>query len=189
MQPPELAQYIHEHIPLSKAIGVSVVSVADDSVILQAPLEPNLNHRHTVFGGSASALAILASWALLHVRLQSEGIADRLVIQRNVMEYQHPILGQFTARSMLERPEGWKPFTDMLARRELPEDGILVFHAVALNHQAIRNALSVQPHVQQGPAGEDRECRCAAAKYRLPVIEVWLERSLQGDGVILDGEH
>ena len=117
MLPPELAQYIHEHIPLSKAIGVSVVSVADDSVILQAPLEPNLNHRHTVFGGSASAVAILASWALLHVRLQSEGIADRLVIQRNVMEYQHPILGQFTARSMLERPEGWKPFTDMLARR------------------------------------------------------------------------
>jgi len=117
MQPPELAQYIHEHIPLSKAIGVSVVSVADDSVILQAPLEPNLNHRHTVFGGSASALAILASWALLHVRLQSEGIADRLVIQRNVMEYQHPILGQFTARSMLERPDAWRQFTVMLARR------------------------------------------------------------------------
>ena len=117
MQPGELAQYIHERIPLSKAIGVSVVSVADDSVILQAPLEPNLNHRHTVFGGSASALAILASWALLHVRLQSEGIADRLVIQRNVMEYQHPILGQFTARSMLERPDAWRQFTVMLARR------------------------------------------------------------------------
>jgi thioesterase domain-containing protein len=117
MQPSELAQYIHEHIPLSQAIGVSVVSVADDSVTLQAPLEPNLNHQDTVFGGSASAVAILASWALLHVRLQSEGIADRLVIQRNVMEYQQPIRGQFTARSMLERPEGWKPFIDMLARR------------------------------------------------------------------------
>jgi len=117
MQPSELAQYIHEHIPLSQAIGVSVVSVADDGVTLQAPLEPNLNHQGTVFGGSASAVAILASWALLHVRLQSEGIADRLVIQRNVMEYQRPILGQFTARSMLERPEGWKPFIDMLARR------------------------------------------------------------------------
>jgi thioesterase domain-containing protein len=117
MQPPELAQYIHERIPLSQAIGVSVVSIADDAITLQAPLEPNLNHRQTVFGGSASALAILASWALLHVRLQSEGIADRLVIQRNVMEYQHPILGQFTARSMLERPEGWKEFTTMLARR------------------------------------------------------------------------
>lgn len=117
MEPPELARYIHDHIPLSKAIGVSVVSVDADAVTLQAPLEPNLNHQHTVFGGSASALAILASWALLHVRLQYEGITDRLVIQRNVMEYEQPILGQFTARATLERPEGWKPFTDLLARR------------------------------------------------------------------------
>jgi thioesterase domain-containing protein len=117
MEPHQLARYIHEHIPLSKAIGVSVLAIEDDAVTLQAPLEPNLNHQQTVFGGSASALAILASWALLHVRLQSEGIADRLVIQRNVMEYESPIPGQFTARSMLEHPEGWKRFTDMLARR------------------------------------------------------------------------
>ena len=83
VQPGELAQYIHEHIPLSKAMGVSVVAVEDDAITLQAPLEPNLNHRQTVFGGSASALAILASWSLLHVRLHGQGIADRLVIQRN----------------------------------------------------------------------------------------------------------
>ena len=117
VQPGELAQYIHEHIPLSKAMGVSVVAVEDDAITLQAPLEPNLNHRQTVFGGSASALAILASWSLLQVRLHGQGIADRLVIQRNSMEYQYPILGQFTARSMLERPEAWRQFTTMLARR------------------------------------------------------------------------
>jgi thioesterase domain-containing protein len=117
MQPPELTQYIHEQIPLSKALGVSVVTVEDDGVTLEAPLEPNLNHRQTVFGGSASALAILASWALLHVRLHAEGIAHHLVIQRNVMEYERPIPGRFTARSMLERPEVWQPFTEMLARR------------------------------------------------------------------------
>jgi thioesterase domain-containing protein len=117
VQPLELAQYIHEHIPLSKAMGVSVLSVEENAVTLQAPLGPNINHRHTVFGGSASALAILAGWALLHVRLQAAGIADRLVIQRNVMEYRHPILGQFTARSRLESPEHWEQFTAMLSRR------------------------------------------------------------------------
>jgi thioesterase domain-containing protein len=126
MQPGELAQYIHERIPLSKAMGVSVVAVEDDAITLQAPLEPNLNHRQTVFGGSASALAILASWALLHVRLQAEGIADRLVIQRNTMEYKHPILGQFTARSMLEHPDAWQQFTVMLARRGKARITVLV---------------------------------------------------------------
>ena len=117
MQPPDLAQYIHRQIPLSKAMGISVVSVADDAVTLQAPLEPNLNHRQTVFGGSASSLAILASWSLLHVRLNSEGIAARLVIQRSVMEYEHPIPGAFTARAALEHPDRWKQFTSMLMRK------------------------------------------------------------------------
>ena len=117
MLPAYLERYIHEHIPLSHAMGVSVLSVATDTVVLQAPLAPNINHRQTVFGGSASALAILAGWALLHVRLHSEGIANRLVIQRNTMEYQHPIRGQFTARSVLAHPDRWKPFLAMLARR------------------------------------------------------------------------
>src|ERR1700751_579087 len=98
-------------------MGVSVLSVAADAVVLRAPLAPNINHRQTVFGGSASAVAILAGWALLHVRLHSEGTADRLVIQRNAIEYQHPIRGQFTARSMLAQPHLWKPFLTMLARK------------------------------------------------------------------------
>jgi thioesterase domain-containing protein len=113
----ELERYLHEQIPLSSAMGVAVLAAAEDGVTLQAPLAPNINHRQTVFGGSASALALLAGWALLHVRLHSAGIDARLVIQRNTMEYQHPILGQFTARSMLEHPDRWQPFTAMLARR------------------------------------------------------------------------
>ena len=117
MLPTELAQYLHTHIPLSRAMGVSVVAVDPYAVTLDAPLEPNINHHQTVFGGSASALAILAGWALLHVRLQAEGIASRLVIQRNVMEYERPILGRFRARATLQQPERWPHFTRMLARK------------------------------------------------------------------------
>jgi thioesterase domain-containing protein len=115
--PAELAHYIHEHIPLSRAMGMRVVSVEENAVILQAPLAPNLNHQQSVFGGSAAALAILASWALLHVRLRAEGISERVVIQRNTMEYRHPIVGEFTARATLEHPERWRHFTTALARK------------------------------------------------------------------------
>lgn len=117
MLPVELENYIHGHIPLSRAMGVSVVSVEDEALTLQAPLGPNINHRQSVFGGSASALAILAGWALLHVRLRAEGLANRLVIQRNIMEYQRPILGPFSARATLEHPDRWKQFTAMLERK------------------------------------------------------------------------
>ena len=70
---------------------VSVVELSLDEVVLGAPLAPNINHRHTVFGGSASALAILAAWSLVHVRLAAEGAAARLVIQRNTMSYDGPM--------------------------------------------------------------------------------------------------
>ena len=117
MLPAELAQYIHAHIPLSKAMGVSVISIEAGALTLQAPLAPNINHRQSVFGGSAAALAILAGWALLHVRLHAEGIAGRLVIQRNTMEYRQPILGSFSARATLEHPDRWKLFTATLTRK------------------------------------------------------------------------
>ena len=117
MLPAELEQYLHEHIPLSKAMAVSVVSVEQSTVVLGAPLAPNINHRETVFGGSASALAILAAWSLLHTRLRAEGIASRLVIQRNTMEYEQPIQGEFTAHSTLEQPESWQQFIRTLARK------------------------------------------------------------------------
>jgi thioesterase domain-containing protein len=117
MSPRELEAYLHAHIPLSKAMQVGVDAVGADEVILRAPLAPNINHRDTVFGGSASAVAILAAWSLLHGRLRAAGFASRLVIQRNTMDYALPILGEFTARSALERPEAWPQFMRMLARK------------------------------------------------------------------------
>ena len=47
--------YLYEQIPLSKAIQVQIKEIKPNSVILTAPLQPNINHRSTVFGGSASA--------------------------------------------------------------------------------------------------------------------------------------
>lgn len=117
MSPVELEQYLHRHIPLSKAMQVSVVEASDDSVAIAAPLAPNINHRETVFGGSASAVAILAAWALLHLRLQRAGITTRLVIQRNEMNYDLPVTDAFVARSSLAAPREWQRFTALLARR------------------------------------------------------------------------
>jgi thioesterase domain-containing protein len=116
MQAADLEQYLHEHIPLSLAMQVAVVSADEDAVVLRAPLAPNINHRETVFGGSASAVAILSAWALLHVRLQGAGLQRRLVIQRNTMDYLLPIAGDFEARATVT-PEAWRGFTRMLARK------------------------------------------------------------------------
>lgn len=117
MSPLELEKYLHDHIPLSRAMEVGVVQSQPECVILSAPLSPNINHRDTVFGGSASAMAILAAWSLLHTRLASEGIASRLVIQRNNMSYERPIDGTFTAEATSPNADAWSRFLRTLKRR------------------------------------------------------------------------
>jgi thioesterase domain-containing protein len=113
----KLETYLHEHIPLSLAMGVTALESGEKHVLLGAPLAPNINHRETVFGGSASAVAILAGWALLHSRLRGAGLRPRLVIQRNTMEYKEPIVGDFQARAELAEELSWERFLKILDRR------------------------------------------------------------------------
>jgi thioesterase domain-containing protein len=115
--PDELQNYLHQHIPLSRAMQVCVLQVESGEVRLQAPLQPNINHQHTVFGGSAAALAMLASWSLLQVRLQEAAIPAQLVIQRHTMDFALPMRGEFCARASLLAQQRWEPFLAALARR------------------------------------------------------------------------
>lgn len=113
-----LEDYLHRQIPLSAAMQVSVRSASTDSVVLRAPIEPNINHESTVFGGSASAVATLAAWTLLHVRLRAAEIPCHLVIQSNRMDYDRPIHGAFEAKATLPDPDAWPGFLAMLIRRK-----------------------------------------------------------------------
>jgi thioesterase domain-containing protein len=112
-----LQKYLHERIPISKAMGVEVLEATVDGVKLAAPLSPNINHRETVFGGSASAVAILSAWSLLYLRLKYENINSRIVIQRSTMTYEHPITDLFTASSVVCDPSVWLKFITTLKRK------------------------------------------------------------------------
>jgi thioesterase domain-containing protein len=115
--PSELEEYLHEHIPLSSAMQVSVVEVSPEQIVLSAPLAPNINHRETVFGGSASAVALLAAWALLHTKLTAAGLKSTLVIRRNTMSYEQAIAGSFIAKASSPSSEAWQSFTRTLQRK------------------------------------------------------------------------
>lgn len=115
----DLQAYLHLHIPLSSAMAVSVMEASLERVVLSAPLAPNINHRDTVFGGSASAVAILAAWSMLHLRLSAHGLGSRLVIQRNTMEYGLPIDGTFTAVAETPSEQAWRSFARMFERKGL----------------------------------------------------------------------
>lgn len=112
-----LEAYLLEQIPLARAMELRVDAVSPDSLVLSAPLEPNINHQGTVFGGSASAAAILSAWLLGTARVRAEGLQGRAVIQRNTMRYDRPINGRFTATAQAEGGEdAWQQALGALRR-------------------------------------------------------------------------
>ena len=116
--PQALQDYLYGHIPLSKAMAVEVKTATPQGVCLNAPLAPNINHRDTVFGGSASAVAILSAWALLHVSLLDANIKARLVIQKNNMSYDLPMPTNFSAEAAAPTPEKWQRFLATLSKHK-----------------------------------------------------------------------
>jgi thioesterase domain-containing protein len=113
----ELERYLHEQIPLSAAMGITALLATTQSVVLSAPLAPNINHKRTAFGGSISALGILAAWSLLHLRLIEAGCNCEVVIQSSQMEYDRPIAGPFSARSSVA-DSLWPTFLKTLTRKK-----------------------------------------------------------------------
>jgi thioesterase domain-containing protein len=118
MQPQALQEYFHGHIPLSKAMAVEVEVATPQVVRLVAPLAPNTNHHGTVFGGSASAVAVLSAWGLLHVAMTEANIKADLVVQKSSMNYQLPITGEFSAEASPPAPEKWQRFLATLNKHK-----------------------------------------------------------------------
>jgi thioesterase domain-containing protein len=98
-------------------MGVEVVEATLNEVRLSAPLSPNINHMKTVFGGSASGLAMLSAWALLHIRLGNENIESTIVIHRSHMTFEHPIVGTFTSATRCNDDPAWEQFVTMLKEK------------------------------------------------------------------------
>ncbi|MEO0374023.1 MAG: YiiD C-terminal domain-containing protein [Cyanobacteria bacterium P01_A01_bin.17] len=86
-------------------------------MILSAPLPPNINHRSTAFGGSLSAVAILAAWTYVYCQLQNLSLPCRIVIQGNSIEYLQPVETDFQAHCMAPSQLLWDRFIKTITRR------------------------------------------------------------------------
>lgn len=133
MEMKSLEEYLHKHIPLSKAMQASVIEADLNKVILSAPLLPNINHIGTAFGGSESALAILAAWSLLHVRLDSMEVPCKIIIQRHSINYKHPVPNDFIASSRLTEINSWDRF--MRALKKHGKARISISSTIECGHQ------------------------------------------------------
>lgn len=135
-----LTRYLHDHIPLTRHLEVTVIELSGGRVVLSAPLPPNVNHRDTAFGGSLVSVAILAGWSWLHARLTALGKRQRLVVSQSTATFSHPVDGTFLAVCEAPADAEFQRFLRLLDRkgkaRLLLESHVLCRDVVAVEHAA-----------------------------------------------------
>lgn len=99
---PKLEAFLHEKIPLTRAMGLHVAESNKQRVVLEAPLAANVNHLGTAFGGSLHALPTLACYAALWTLLREGGADGHVVVKRSNATYRSPVTG--TLRAVCVRP-------------------------------------------------------------------------------------
>jgi thioesterase domain-containing protein len=102
---PALELFLHEMIPLAKAMGVGVEVSDDRALVLTAPKEQNKNSLNTAFGGSLVSLATLAGygvvWELMR-EVKTEKPEWHIVVKESRAAYKRPVIGDL--RAICERP-------------------------------------------------------------------------------------
>lgn len=99
-----LQSKLNEEIPLTRAMGLVVKSLTNDSVCLTAPLANNINHKSTAFGGSLYSIAVLAGWSLIYSQLQDRKLEGHIVIQESDIKYIKPVITDIEAVCRIESP-------------------------------------------------------------------------------------
>ncbi|MGK5595731.1 MAG: YiiD C-terminal domain-containing protein [Parachlamydiaceae bacterium] len=112
-----LQSYLWDHIPISKAIGVTVECANLEQVILCAPFSNNINHKQTVFGGSLHAVATLACWSLLFLRLKQLNEHYQIVITKSEISYSKPVAQDFKICSRSSSINEWQAFLRLLEKK------------------------------------------------------------------------
>ena len=94
----QIEQIIHGKIPISKEMGISLERYDTTGLVIKAPLQKNINHKQTAFGGSLNAVAVLSCWAFLYLLVnQIDETHPQIVIQKSSIRYLHPVATDFEA--------------------------------------------------------------------------------------------
>lgn len=99
----QLEQLITEKMPITQHLQFSLSAGEGNEIIASAPLQANLNHMGSAFGGSISMLTTLTGWAMVHTLLDEMRHQAQILIQEGDIEYLQPIREDL--RVICERPD------------------------------------------------------------------------------------
>lgn len=84
---------LRSQVPLIAHMGVDVISWDGRTVVVEAPLAPNLNTHGTAFGGSLYNVAAMTGWSAVHLTLMDAGHTPSVWVVKGEIEYKTPVRG------------------------------------------------------------------------------------------------
>jgi len=81
-QLPVFQEFLYANIPLVKSMQLNLTAISSNSLSATAPLNPNINDKKTVFGGSSAALMTVCGWSLIKIHLEQQGFTNDVVIHQ-----------------------------------------------------------------------------------------------------------
>jgi thioesterase domain-containing protein len=97
----EAEKFVHEQIPITRAMGLRVVANDESGFTVEAPVALNSNHLRTAFGGSINAVATLAAYGFLWMELNDA--AAHVVVAESSIRFLRPV--RETIRATCLRPD------------------------------------------------------------------------------------
>ena len=93
-------------IPLLNAMQLSFTSFEDLTLMMEAPLAPNINNKGTAFGGSIASICLFGGWAVSTLAFIDAGIANtEIVVFKNEMTFERPARGVLNVAARVDAAE------------------------------------------------------------------------------------
>lgn len=94
-----LVEYLRSQVPLTRQIDIRAAEMNAQWFELAAPLQLNLNDKHTAFGGSLATLCTLAGWCVVSYLCREAGHKVDIAVTHSEIRYRLPITDDpFAAR-------------------------------------------------------------------------------------------
>ena len=87
----DLVHYLREHVPLTHHIDICAGQHTPGWFELNAPLAPNLNDKHTAFGGTLATLCTLSGWCVVSYLCREAGIKVDIAVTESHIRYHLPV--------------------------------------------------------------------------------------------------
>jgi thioesterase domain-containing protein len=92
------SDFMQTHLPMAQQLGLRVAKFDGHELHLAMPLQPNINDKMTMFGGSLYCVSVMACWGMIYLRSKMAGVeTPNIVVADAAIKYRLPVPGDCVA--------------------------------------------------------------------------------------------